>query len=113
MNKQGQSDGTKLFQWRKQTGERYLNRFKRRTCREHRLREFNFNLIHRIVVSKKELFRLNIKSDGNCIYCGEPESIDYTFLECQFTKYFTKCSSVLTVLTKKLNYTLLFLRYYI
>ena len=90
MNKQGQSGGTKLFQWRKQTGERYLNRFKRRVLRENRLREFNFTFIHRIVVTKKELCRFNIKSDSNCIYCRKPDSIDHTLLECQFTKSFTQ-----------------------
>ena len=108
-----------------------------KTCRENRLREFNFKFIHRIVVTKKELFRFNIKSDSNCIYCREPDSIDHTFLECQFTKSFNKdvlqwfnvenncnfnlntedflfgVSSVSSVPTKKLNYTLLFLRYYI
>ena len=31
-----------------------------KTCRENRLREFNFKFIHRIVVTKKELFRFNI-----------------------------------------------------
>ena len=101
-----------------------------RTCRENRIREFNFKFIHRIVVTKKELFRFNIKSDSNCINCGEPDPIDHTFLECQFTKSFTQeklqwfkgdnksninlntedflfgLSSVLSVLTKKLNYTL-------
>ena len=85
-------------------------------------------------MTKKELFRFNIKSDSNCIYCGEP---DHTFLDCQCTKSFTKdalqwfnvenncnfnlntedfpfgVSSVSSVPTKKLNYTLLFLRYYI
>ena len=61
-----------------------------KTCREKRLREFNFKFIHRIVVTKNELFRFNIKSDSNCIYCGEPDSIDHTFLECQCTKSFTK-----------------------
>jgi len=61
-----------------------------KTCRENRLREFNFKFIHRIVVTKKELFRFNIKSDSNCIYCGEPDSIDHTFLDCQFTKSFTQ-----------------------
>ena len=85
----------------------------------------------------EELFRFNIKSDSNCISCGEPDSIDHTFLECQFTKSFNKnvlrwfnvenncnfnlktedflfgVSSVSSVPTKKLNYTLLFLRYYI
>ena len=64
-------------------------------------------------------------------------SIDHTFLECQFTKSFTQevlqwfnadnnsnfnlntedfsfgLPSVSNILTKKLNYTLLFLRYYI
>ena len=108
-----------------------------KTCSENRLREFNFKFIHRIVVTKKELFRFNIKSDSNCIYCGEPDSIDHTFLECQFTKSFTQevlqwfnadnnsnfnlntedfifgLPSVSNILTKKLNYTLLFLRYYI
>ena len=54
-----------------------------KTCRENRLREFNFKFIHRIVVTKKELLRFNIKSDSNCIYCGEPDSIDHTFLDCQ------------------------------
>ena len=43
-------------------------------------------------MTKKELFRFNIKSDGNCIYCREPDSthVDHTFLECQFTKSFTQ-----------------------
>jgi len=99
-------------------------------CRENRLRECNFKSIHSIVVTKKELFRFNIKSDSNCIYYREPDSIDHTFLECQFTKSSTQevlqwlnadnsnfnfntedflfgLCSVLSVLTKKLNYTLL------
>ena len=88
-------------------------------------------------MTKKDLFRFNIKSESNCIYCGEPDSIDHTFLDCQCTKSFTQdvlqwfnvenncnfnlntedflfgLSSVLSVPTKKLNYTLLFLRYFI
>ena len=89
------------------------------------------------MVTKKELFRFNIKPDSNCIYCGDLDSIDHTFSECQFTKSFTQevlqwfntendskfnlntedllfgifPSSI--TLIKKLNYTLLFLRYYI
>ena len=82
MNKQGQSGGIKLFQWK--------TKLIPKTCRENRLREFNFKYIHRIVVTEKELFRFNIKSDGNCIFCGEPYSIDHTFLECQFTKSSTQ-----------------------
>ena len=101
--------------------------------------EFHFKFIHRIVVTKKELFRFNIKPDSNCtrIYCGDLDSIDHTFSECQFTKSFTQevlqwfntendsefnlnTEDLLfgifpssTTLIKKLNYTLLFLRYYI
>ena len=41
-------------------------------------------------MTKKELFRFNIKSDSNCIYCGDLDSIDHTFLECQFTKSLTQ-----------------------
>ena len=61
-----------------------------KTCRENSVREFHFKYIHRIVVTKKELFRCNIKSDSNCIYCGDLDSIDHTFSECQFTKSFTQ-----------------------
>ena len=81
---------------------------------------------------------INIKPDSNCVYCGESDSIDHTFIECQLTKSFTQevlqwfnvnnssnfilnaedvlfgLSSASDTLTKKLNYTLLlFLRYYI
>ena len=41
-------------------------------------------------MTKKELFRFNIKSDSNCVYCGDLDSIDYTFSECQFTKSFNQ-----------------------
>ena len=101
------------------------------------LRQFHFKFIHRVVVTKKELFQFNIKPDSNCIYCGESDSIDHTFIECQFTKSFTQgvsqwfnvnnssnfilnaedvlfgLSSASGTLSKLLNYTLLFLRYYI
>ena len=109
----------------------------RKVCKENKLREFHFKFIHRVVVTKKELFRFNIKPDSICVYCGESDSIDHTFIECQFTKSFTQevlqwfnvnnssnfilnaedvlfgLSSASDTLTKKLNYTLLFLRYYI
>ena len=70
----------------------WTNIFKsvQKTCRENRAREFHSKFIHRIVVTKKELFRLNIKSDSNCIYCGDLDSIDHSFSECQFTKSFTQ-----------------------
>jgi len=90
-----------------------------------------------VLVTKKELFRFNIKSDSNCIYFGDLDFIHHTFSECQFTKSFpqevlqwfnTENNSEFNLnnedllfgtfpssstLIKKLNYTLLFLQYYI
>jgi len=41
-------------------------------------------------VTKKDLFGFYIKSESNCIYCGDLDSIDHTFSECQFTKFFSE-----------------------
>ena len=57
-------------------------------CKETKLKEFQFKLIHRIVVTKKELHRCGIKTDDECLYCGEKDSIDHTFLNCRFVKTF-------------------------
>ena len=57
-------------------------------CKETKLKEFQFKLIHRIVVTKKELHRYGIKADDECLYCGEKDSIEHTFLNCQFVKIF-------------------------
>ena len=48
--------------------------------KESKLKEFQFKLIHRIVVTKKELFRYGIKTDDECLYCGDHDSIDHTFV---------------------------------
>lgn len=105
--------------------------------KKKKLREFHFKFIHRIVVTKKELFRFKLKEDGDCIYCGEADSIDHSFIDCVFTKSFSEkvlqwfnavnASSFSLgvkellfglvnksdVLARKLSYTLLFMRYYI
>ena len=54
-------------------------------CKENELKEFQFKFIHRIVVTKKELFRYGIHTDSDCIYCGEPDFVDHTFINCTFT----------------------------
>ena len=38
---------------------------------ENKLREFKLTNFHRIVVTKKELKRFGIKSEGDCFYCGK------------------------------------------
>ena len=60
-----------------------------KTCKENKLKEFQFKFIHRIVITKKELFRYGINTDSDCINCGEPDSINHTFVDCEFTKTFT------------------------
>ena len=58
-------------------------------CKENKFKEFQFKFIHRIVITKKELFRYGINTDSDCIYCSEPDSINHTFVDCEFTKTFT------------------------
>ena len=108
-------------------------------CKETKLKEFQFKLIHRTIVTKKELFRFGIKMDDECLYCGDKDSIEHSFIECVFTKMFTqnvldwfiqvnKCQISLTIeetlfgitastldttIIRKFNYTALFMRHYI
>ena len=108
-------------------------------CRETKLKEFQYKLIHRIVVTKKELYRYGIKEDDECIYCGDKDSINHTFRDCHFVKNFIqqvinwfnienkinfnpsseeRLFGILSdlhekVLVRKFNYTMLFMRYYI
>ena len=105
-------------------------------CRETKLKEFQYKLIHRIVVTKKELHRFGIKEDDKFRYCDEKDSIDHTFSDYRFVKIFIQrvinwfnvqnkiklnpsSEEVLfditldeheKVLVKKFNYTMLFTR---
>jgi len=104
-------------------------------CKETKLKEFQFKLIHRIVVTTKELHRYGIKADDECLYCGEKDSIDHTILNCRFVKIFvnwfnaannskfdptieeklfgiTSCPYEKEILNE-FNYTILFMKYYI
>ena len=60
-----------------------------KTCKENKLKEFQFKFINRIVITKKELSRYGINTDSDCLYFGEPDSINHTFFDCKFTKTFT------------------------
>ena len=52
------------------------------------MKEIQFKLIHRIVVTKKELHRYGIEADDECLCYGERDAIDHSFLNCQFVKIF-------------------------
>jgi len=62
--------------------ERLLKSMKN-ICKESKLKEFQFNLINRIVV-------YGIKTDNECLYCGDHDSIDHLFKDCNFVKRFVK-----------------------
>ena len=51
-----------------------------------KLKEFQFKFMHRIIVTKRELFRYGIQSDDDCIYCGEKDSLNHTFSDCAVIK---------------------------
>ena len=51
------------------------------TC-DNKLCQFSFTLLHRILVTNKELTRSGIANDLNCVTCHEPDSLEHTFLEC-------------------------------
>ena len=96
---------------------------------ETKLKEFKFKLIHRTIVTQKELFRFGIKADDECVYCGNRDSIRHSFIECMFTRMFTQkvlnwfdqvnalfgitASSHDTTIIRKFNYTALIMRHYI
>ena len=108
-------------------------------CKETKLKEFQFKLIHRTIVTKKELFRFGIKTDDECLYCRDKDSVEHSFIECVFTKLFTQnvldwfnqvnecqisptteeilfsitVSSLDTTIIRKFNYTALFMHHYI
>ena len=108
-------------------------------CKETKLEELRCTLIHRIIVTKKEFYRYGIKTDDECLYCGEQDSIDHTFTNCQFVETFVtnvidwfnainRSKFTPTIeeklfiiisgpyekqISNKFNYTTLFMRYYI
>jgi len=59
-------------------------------CRENKLKECHYKFLHRIIVTKKELCRFGIKQDSDCLYCGNEDYIEHTFINCQFLKAFQR-----------------------
>ena len=57
-------------------------------CKDNKLREFYFKLLHRIIVTKKELFLYGIKDNMLCEYCQMNDSIIHTLQNCTLTKQF-------------------------
>ena len=107
-------------------------------AKKKKLREFHFKFIQRIIVTKRELLKSGIKNDEECLYCGQNDSIDHTFIEYTFTRTVTRnvlqwfnstnacritptteeilfgvfSNSLDEKIMGKFNYTMLFMRYY-
>ena len=61
---------------------RHIFKLGKQICRENKLKKFHYKFLHRIIVTKKELFRFGIKQDSDCLYCGKEDSIEHTFINC-------------------------------
>ena len=57
--------------------------------RDNKLKQFSFKLLHRILVTNKELKKYKIKTDDKCFFCKLPDSLEHTFLECSVMNDFS------------------------
>jgi hypothetical protein len=57
-------------------------------CKDNKVRQSNFKLLHRIVFTRKELYRSNLAFDSLCCFCFEEDSIEHCFLACSSTRDF-------------------------
>ena len=51
--------------------------------RDNKLRQFYFKLLHRILVTNKELKRFGITDCDKCVMCSKNDSIEHSFFECE------------------------------
>ena len=58
------------------------------------MRQFSFKLLHKIIVTKKELNKFRLENDVACTFCLNSDSIEHAFLDCNVTISFY--SEVLT-----------------
>ena len=51
--------------------------------RGNKLRQFYFKLLHRILVTNKELKRFGITDCDKCVMCSKNDSTEHSFFECE------------------------------
>ena len=59
-----------------------------KSTRDNKLRQFSFRLLHKILMTKEELFKFRLVEDEACTLCLLPDSIEHTFLDCTVTTAF-------------------------
>lgn len=58
--------------------------------KQNKLKEFFYKLVHRIVITKKELHLYGIEDNKSCHYCGDDDSVLHSFLGCNFAVDFLR-----------------------
>ena len=53
-----------------------------KSTKDNKLRQFSFRILHRIIMTKKELFKFRLVENEVCSLCLRPDSIEHTFLDC-------------------------------
>ena len=59
-----------------------------KATKDNKLRQFSFGKLHRILMTKKELFKFRLVGDQAGTLCLQPDSIEHTFLDCTVTTAF-------------------------
>ena len=62
---------------------------------DNKLKQFSFKLLHRILVTKKELKRFKIAPNDECFFCKRPDSLEHAFLEYSAANYYFFCECLL------------------
>ena len=93
LNKNSTVEPTSIKTWKINFVEEYSewkNKFSfiYHSTRDNKLRQFSFKLLHRILVTKKELFKFRLADDKTCFFCPYQDSIEHTFLDCIVTQSF-------------------------
>ena len=81
-------ESTAMKSWRKNCPEvvdNWVNCIQNnyKITRDNKLRQFYFKLLHRILVTNKELNRFGITDCVKCVLCDENDSIEHAFFDCQ------------------------------
>ena len=53
-----------------------------KSTKDNKLREFGYKILHRILVTNRELKKFKIRNDELCDQCKKPDSLEHTFLQC-------------------------------
>ena len=93
LNKNPTVEPTGIKTWKvnfADTHKEWKNKFSfvYQSTRDNKLRQFSFRLLHRIIVTKKELHKFRLTDDATCTFCPNSDSIEHTFLDCSETKSF-------------------------